>query len=76
VAGQLVFSTDVIPDLQVDNRHFVVFEKNHLQAIRKRMRRELHLRRENLRLLFLGSEGLGEQRRETRGHSCRENGRE
>ena len=48
VAGLLVFCADVIPDLQVDHGSGMVFEQNHLQAIGKRVRGEVKLRRPNL----------------------------
>ncbi len=45
VAGQLVFSADVIPNLKVNHRHGVIFEQNHVQTVRKRVLGEFELRR-------------------------------
>jgi len=33
VAREFVLAADVVPDLEIDHRHFVVFEQNDLQAV-------------------------------------------
>ena len=53
VAGLLVLSAHVIPHLEIDHRHGMVLEQNHLQAIGKRVRGEIQLRRANLRGISL-----------------------
>src|ERR1700723_829865 len=54
-SGALVFPADVIPDLQVDDGDFVVFEQNYLQAVRERVRGVVDLGGADLRAVFFGS---------------------
>jgi hypothetical protein len=53
MAGALVFSAHVIPDLQVNHRNLVVFEQNHLEAVRECVGGEIKFRRANRGRLIL-----------------------
>ena len=51
--GPLVFPAHVIPDLQVDDGHLVVFQQNHLQPVSQGMRSVVQLGRADLLGIFL-----------------------
>ncbi len=60
--GQFVLRPYVIPDLEVDDRHGVIFEENYLQAVGQGVDRVIHFGRHDVRRFLLGGGGLIEQR--------------
>src|SRR5271170_1679337 len=68
VARALVFSADVIPDLEIDHRDLVIFEQDHLKTVGERVSREIEFRRTSGGRLIL----RGKRERERRGYADRE----
>ncbi len=63
VAGALVFSADVIPDLKIDHGDFVVLEQYHLKTVRERVSCEIKLWGTNRGRLLLRGKRQGETAR-------------
>ena len=56
-AGQFVFGTYVIPDLEIDYRHGMIFEENYLQPVGEGADRVIHFGGHDIRRFLLGSGG-------------------
>ena len=63
-ARQFVFGSDVIPNLEVDDRNGVIFEENYLQPVGEGMDGEFHFGRHDVRRFLLGGGRRTEHGRE------------